>query len=158
MKYESKVDDFIKGVEDKFFSNLESALGEYEKDIREALDVPPMRTGKTYKDVKGKAVHTAAAPSPELFRMVGSQAILSAGLWEPPARLSGELLDSIDRRSEPGQSHQWSGMVYSTSPYVEQLEMGRGEPRPMAPRPAWYTTFVSNWSKYADIALEGFRR
>lgn len=157
VEYISRADEFISDIRNEFFSNMESALKVYELDLKEALDVPPRRTGAVYFNVKGKAVHVAAAPSPDQARHSLGSSFGTPGMWEPPAKLSGELLASIDSQSSSSTYH-WSGFTYSNVPYVIALEMGRAGPNPMPPRPAWWHTLVSNWDKYADIALDGFER
>ena len=156
--YQNKVPAFLRDTREKFFSNMENVMKTYERDIKEVLDTPPARTGRVYRNVKGKDVHVAAAPDPGVFRALGSATIRAMGLWEPPAPLSYELIRSIGSTVTEKTETHWTGYIYSNAPYVAALEMGRGGLTPMAPRPAWYRTFHENLEDYAGIALQGFKR
>lgn len=153
----SHKDEFIRETRDRFFSSVERAALQYKNDLQEALDTPPARTGKTYKNVKGKEEHTAAAPAPELYQV--SVALSPGGnykgRWEPPAPLSYELLDSISYQGGTTGLNSFTARVYSNVDYVAELEMGNEN---MAARPVWAETLVGNWGKYSDIALESADR
>lgn len=155
MQFRSNKDAFVREARDKFFSNVESAALQYQEDLKQALDVPPGRTGKVYHNVKGKETHRAAAPSPGRYQIEVALTGGFAGRWEPPAPLSYELINSISHQGQRVGKNTWRSYVYSNVDYVEALEMGSDT---MAPRPIWWYTLTNSWIKYSTLSLDGFRR
>lgn len=143
--FESKSDEFLDAIREKFFSNLDEAGRAYQDLLKIMLDVPPERTGKTYFNVKGKEKHTAAAPSPEE----------GGGEGEAPAPLSGELRDSVKFREGTTTDTQHEVYILSNKEYVLALEFGTDW---MRPKPAWNKTLVLFKDELGDIALDGFYR
>lgn len=145
--YVSHKKEYLEAISDQLFDNMFKVQKNYKADIKAMLSSPPARTGKVYYNVKGKAVHTAAAPNPDL----------GGSGWEPPAELSGALIRSIDDAVRSKEGTTYEGAVYSTSEYVLALEFGDLDNN-LVPRPAWNLTLYENKDEYAEIALKGFNR
>jgi len=144
--YVDKSEDYIKAVREKLFDNLFEAGEVYQDLLKLMLDVPPERTGHTYKNIEGKSEHKAAAPDPK-----------GGGSSEPPAPLSRDLINSIELDQGPQTRTKSSVYIKSDSEYVLALEFGNARNN-LKPKPAWNVTLVTFKDELGDIVLDGFYR
>lgn len=144
--YKDNSNNYIDAVRDKFFGNLENAGKTYQELLKWYLDEPPKRSGHVYKNIEGKAEHTAAAPDPK-----------KGGAVEPPAPLSRELINSIEFEQGPQSDFVSEVYILSNLEYVLALEFGSPS-RNLQARPAWNIVLTTFRDEIGDIALEGFYR
>lgn len=137
MGFTGNAQSLIEQVENQIENNMYHLTLQYKSDLQDTLDVPPARSGRVYRWVKGKRLHVASAPG------------------EPPAPLTSELIASIDHTVEATQGSVFRSYVYSDKEYAVYLELGTVH---IEPRPAWEKTVDENREEYASLATEGFTR
>ncbi len=135
--FEDKTDEYIEAVKQQIDDNMTKLTNEYQADVKDKLDVPPARTGRTYRNIAGKEHHVASAPG------------------EPPAPLTRALIESIETNIEGDKGTSWMSHVFSDKPYALYLALGTSK---MNARPYWRPALVENRDKYAEIATVGFKR
>lgn len=141
MAFKSFADDVLKEVKNQIDENMTNVTKKYKELLKEKLDTPPARTGKTYGE------HVASAPG------------------EPPAPDTRELINSVDDVITIGEGKFYS-KVYSDLPRSLWLELGTGERHTkggrytgkIEPRPAWVDTRDENKDLLGEIGTKGFKR